>query len=74
MTRVIVTAEEVKKWIGGDAVKEGLLIREAPIGRSTLTAFLLGNYQPSPRLAKAMLGVMEQYPDEVTVTGGTAVG
>lgn len=49
------------KWLGNDRRQESLLIKEAPISKSTL-AVLRRGYTPSIRTAKAIIAVMLAFP------------
>lgn len=54
--------DELRFWINGDPEREALMIKEAPIKKSTLGATLRGRYNPGERLEKAIRHVMEKYP------------
>lgn len=55
-------AEEVSMWLNNDPEREQLLIKEAPIGESTLRATKRGRYVPGPLLERAIRAVMAKYP------------
>lgn len=55
-------AAELETWIGEDPNRETIMIKEAPIGESTLRATIRGRYIPAPRLEKAIRGVMQSHP------------
>lgn len=57
-------AEELVIWLNNDSEREELLIREAPIGKSTLRATKNGRYNPDVRLEKAIRDVMTKHPLE----------
>lgn len=56
-------AEELKQWNPENSPeRDELMIREAPIGESTLRATKNGRYIPGPLLDRAIRAVMAKYP------------
>lgn len=55
-------ARELGNWLNGDLKRAELMVKEAPIGASTLRAIVTGRYIAAERLEKAVRGVMKEYP------------
>lgn len=55
-------AKELKDWIDAGEGRLALMLKEAPIGESTLRLTLSGRYNPGERLEKAIRGVMAAHP------------
>lgn len=55
-------ADELKIWIGDDEKRRAFMIKEAPIGESTLRNTMGGRYLPGKLLTRALRAVMKDYP------------
>lgn len=63
---------ELKVWLNEDPERASLMVKEAPIGESTLRATISGRYNPGPLLERAIRAVMLEHP--VAQHEKTAVG
>lgn len=55
-------AAEIEAWIDEDPERAALLIKKAPVAKSTLGMTLRGRYIPAPRLENAIRNVMQAHP------------